>query len=283
MNDCGIAPQLSPVDIAGLQRSYGRRITGSIVSPQGNCVASHAAVGVGDGLFMWDCDEANHDQEWYRTIVNNTEHYLYIGGPNNTYYCMGGAATGTQARLMNCSSSDDNRWAFEGVSVRGFGGLCLDLPNSDTTDGNPLIMWACNPDGANQRWNLGGDGRLRFYGTNKCATIVNGRLVMGSCGTGYFTFAAQRIKAGSNCLDVIGPSDYQFTHATGAITNGTQIQAVACNSSMNQRWNLTGPIRGAVNKTRCLARESNSESNATRVVLQTCSTGSSAQTWDYYF
>src|SRR5262245_45029611 len=56
--------QLSPGDIAAVQRAYGRRIPGSLVSPGGNCVASHANAPVFENVFLWSCDEFADDQEW---------------------------------------------------------------------------------------------------------------------------------------------------------------------------------------------------------------------------
>lgn len=52
MSYCDPNAALSPGDIASIQRSYGRRLTGSLVSPQGNCAASHYAVGSGDRVFL---------------------------------------------------------------------------------------------------------------------------------------------------------------------------------------------------------------------------------------
>lgn len=63
------APWLSANDVASIQRSYGRRKTGSLVTPRAHCAAAHYAVGAGDRAFTWDCDEANRDQEWFDTTA----------------------------------------------------------------------------------------------------------------------------------------------------------------------------------------------------------------------
>src|SRR4029079_3872093 len=65
------APWLSANDIAGVQRAYGRRQVGSLVTPRGHCVAAHHALGIGDRAFVWDCDEANRDQMWIDTTLSS--------------------------------------------------------------------------------------------------------------------------------------------------------------------------------------------------------------------
>ncbi len=290
------APWLSPTDVAGIQRSYGRRITASLVTPRGNCAAAHAAVGVGDRAFVWDCDEYANDQEYsdITTYSSGDTWNLRLLGSS---YCLGAdaASAGAAVDLMTCStaSSLDN-WRFEGVYVRGFGGLCLDLTNGNTAAGTPIQVWSCGAlGGAYQRWTRTRLGQLRYGNTNMCARMNSSdRLVLAVCNgedtAQRFSFTDQRIRMAfdnASCLDVYGPSDAQFVDAgtagTGMPLNGRYVQRFTCNTAMNQRWNFTGPIRAGANANLCLDRPS--DGNGSALSLATCSGNDERQTWDYYF
>lgn len=289
MSYCDPNPTLSPNDVASIQRSYTRRLPGSLVSPQGNCVASHYAVGNNDPAFLWDCDEAFDDQEWKSRISAGDERYLYLTGANGDF-CMAPAAasSGSQVRLEPCDSDDD--WVFESDYVRGFGGLCLDLQSGNTANGTPIQMWECGAlGGANQRWSLAGSGQLKYgsLSSSKCARVVSSQLVIWDCSTagsaGVFTLSnSGQIRNGSACVDVNNVNDAQFLAGQGAPGNGNPVGTFTCNSSLNQRFNLSGPIKYGNNRSLCLARSGGSEANGTGAIVQTCN-GSAAQDWDYYF
>ena len=87
------------------------------------------------------------------------------------------------------------------------------------------------------------------------------------------------------CLDVYGPSDAQFaqngTGAQGKPANGNVIQLWSCNTSMNQRWHFSGPLRSGANANLCIARPT--DANGAALSLATCSGDDESQTWDYYF
>jgi hypothetical protein len=288
MSYCDPNATLSPNDVASIQRSYSRRINGSLVTPRGNCAASRYAVGAGDTAFLWDCDEAYDDQEWKQRVSAGDDRYLYLAGASGDLCLAPETATaGSRVQIEACHSDDD--WVFERTSVRGFGGLCLDLKGGNTANGTPIQMWECGAlDGIYQRWSLSGNGQLRYDGlaSNKCARVVNGQLVLWDCVAGQaaqtFTFANQHIQNGGLCLDVYGPSDSQYLGGLGMPANGSRVQTYACNGSMNQKWNLTGPIRYGNNRSLCLAREYGSDGNGVRLVTGTCN-GGAAQDWDYYF
>jgi hypothetical protein len=288
MSYCDPNATLSPNDVSSIQRAYGRRLQGSLVSPRGNCAASRYAVGTGDTAFLWDCDEAFDDQEWRQRVSVGDERYLHLAGPSGDLCLAPETATsGSRVQIEPCHSDDD--WVFERMYVRGFGGLCLDLKGGNLANGTPIQMWECGAlGGANQRWSLGGDGQLHYGGLDgsKCARVVNGQLVLWDCVAGWtsqlFTFANQRIQHAGLCLDVYGPSDSQYLSGQGMPANGNTVQAFTCNGSMNQKWNLSGPIRYANDRMLCLAREGGGDGNGVRLVTQSCN-ASAAQDWDYYF
>jgi hypothetical protein len=281
-------PWLSPNDIASTQRAYGRRIPGSIVSPRAHCVSSHYAGGVGEPAFLWDCDEAGDDQEFKSHWSSGDRFHLELFGPSGGR-CLGAAAatSGAQVKLVSCTSSSN--WYFRDMSLRGFGGLCLDVQNGSTASGTPIQVWTCGAlGGANQRWRRRAGGLLEFAATGKCARLQNGLLVLASCNTAdsaqVFNLSDGTIRPDANsgkCLDVQGPSDAQYTSGQGLPTAGARVQAYTCNGSMNQKWNFAGQLRYGPNQALCLDRAS--DSAGAPLTVATCSSASTTQLWDYYF
>jgi hypothetical protein len=286
------APFLSPNDIAAVGRAYGRHIQGSLVSPGGKCGAAHWANGVGDVAFIWDCDEKNHDQEFLAsTFVSDGDAWnLYLRGTGSSTatYCLGAndTASGQLLRLENCSSTID--WLFRSMNLRGFGGLCLDLENGDSTPGTRIQLYTCGAlGGQNQTWSLTRDGHLQYGTTGSCAAInADGHLTIAACANTsaqLFEFEDGRIvrTASAKCLDAQGPSDAQYTSGIGGPAVGTFVQEFACNGSMNQKWNLSGALRYGTDPGLCMTR-AGADTNGTPLTLAACD-GSASQVWDYYF
>src|SRR5262245_42113566 len=180
------APWLSPNDVAAAQRFYGRRLVHSLVTPRAKCAAARHAVGNGDPLFLWDCDEANRDQAWIETApsaASGDQWNLHIAGVGNPRaWCMvaAGATAGAAVQLGACGSGG---WRFESIALVGFGGLCLDLQGGKATPGTPIQLWTCGAlGGANQRWTRTRAGHIRYGATNMCAAIgADGRLRLAAC------------------------------------------------------------------------------------------------------
>jgi hypothetical protein len=284
------APWFSPNDIAGIQRSYGRRLTSSLVSPRAHCASAHYADGLGDPAFTWDCNEPSNDQMWVdSTNASDGDAFNLSMGSTGSNRCLGSdvAATGNPVKVSACSTRTD--WRFESMYLRGFGGLCLDLASGSLADGTPIQMWTCGAlGGANQKWTRTRAGQLRYGTTSKCAGVSsNGALQLVSCSTSdtsqLFTFEAGAIKRKSNgmCLDVQGPSDSQYTSGQGLPGVGATIQQFACNSSLNQKWMFNGGLRYGANAGLCLSR--NVDANGYGLLLVGCNGSEETQTWDYYF
>jgi Ricin-type beta-trefoil lectin domain len=286
-------PWLSTNDVAGIQRAYGRRKTGSLVTPRGNCAAAHHAIGIGDGAFVWDCDEANRDQVWTDNplTANGDAFSLYMDGvSDSTRFCLAAtsASAGAAVKLATCTTSND--WRLEDMLVRGFGGRCLDLQGGSTAIGTPIQVWTCGAfGGSNQKWTRTRAGQIRYATTNRCARIgAAGRLELGACdgndAAQLFNFSASRIQPKNDaamCLDVIGPSDAQFTAGQGLLVDGAQVQLFACSGlALNQRWTFSGGLRYDASPGLCLSR--GSDANGSGLSLSSCSGTDETQTWDYY-
>ena len=286
------APFLSPNDIAAIGRSYGRHLEGSLVSPGGKCGAAHWAAGVNDPAFVWDCDEANHDQEFLDTTGSSDGNarnlYLRGTGTGSATYCVAatGASTGQSLRLEPCTTATD--WLFQSMSLRGFGGLCLDLENGSTAAGTRIQVYACGAlGGVNQHWTLERDGHIQYGTSGSCAAIdASGHLTIAACAnvaSQLFAFGGGKISriSSGKCLDVQGPNDAQYVAGIGGPANGAIVQEATCNTSMNQKWNLNGAIRYGANSSLCMTR-AGMDKNGTPLVLSACN-GAATEEWDYYF
>jgi alpha-galactosidase len=112
-------------------------------------------------------------------------------------------------------------------------GRCLDIPNSNTTNGTQPIIWDCNG-GANQRWTVSGQ-TLQVLG--KCLdaplnATAGARAQIWDCNGGAnqrWTLNSDGTIAGQQsglCLDVNG----------NATANGTVVILWTCTGAANQRW-----------------------------------------------
>jgi hypothetical protein len=289
-------PWLSPNDVASIQRSYGLRVSHSLLSANAKCAAAHYAVGSGDPFFVWDCDEANNDQKL--VVQAGTLSYqwgLAMYGVNNNTPLYMVASTLSSGASVVLSSSASSTWAFVNTYLRGFGGLCLDLQGGVQANGTPIQVWTCGAlGGANQRWSLFVAGYGYFlleYGlTNYCAAVSGGLLTLAQCNiqdaTQYLFPHEGQIGVGSDggCLDVQGPNDAQFTSGKGQPGVGARVQDFTCNTSLNQRWHLDGPITSNESPSLCLTR-TGADVDGSGLVLAACSPGTSPQDpqeFDYY-
>jgi len=278
---------LSAGDIAAVQRAYGRRIAGSLVSPRGDCVSNHADAPNGEHTFMYDCDEANDDQEWIRDGS-----HLKLA-PNRCLESQWWTnQSGDPTLLWNCGSYPTQDWSFENVEIRGWGGLCLDLHHGNTTPWTNIQMWQCGAAGGNnQKWSITESGQIKFGGlnSNSCVTAYAGMVFIHTCDYPvYQTFdfnSNGEIKLIANeafCMDVQSLLDSSYLAGSGRPGNGMNVQMYTClDNQLNQKWNFSGQIHHEQTGL-CLDRLWGSANNNTPVQTWTCNS-SNAQTWDYYF
>ncbi len=276
---------LSPGDVAAVQRAYGRRIPGSLVSPGGNCVASHLKSKKPVPVFLWDCDEAADDQEWSFDRGKGT---LRLGASR----CLQVTKAAPAAVLGWCAEeSPGQHFTLADVRVRGWGGLCLDLHGGVQANGTPVQMWQCGAlGGANQRWTITAKGEIRYRSSSRCLTVpAQGDAFLHGCvrpAEQHFSFPTggqlRLVSTTNTCLDIRAWTDAQYLSGLGLPVNGLRLQRFTClPQQLNQRWNVTARIRHVLTG-RCLVRETSSEANGARITTQTC-TGLPAEKWDYYW
>ena len=159
-------------------------------------------------------------------------------------------------------------------------GKCLDDTGSGTADDNPVQLYSCNGDAA-QQWQVDGD-EIRDFG--KCLSDLNGgtangtRIVLYSCQPSNEAIAESQdwfqgpdgelINANAGCLD-----DPNASRA-----NGVKLQIWDCNERIQQNWTLpTGPMTSAIPRM-CADDSDASTANGTQVQIWSCN-GQRSQQW----
>jgi hypothetical protein len=230
----GTSTELSPIDIAGVQRAYERRLPGTVLSPVASlCLAAHAALPNGDRAFGWECDEALDDQEWKFDPVWNSLHIKEPGGglarcldvDTNNY---------TDVQIWNCHYGPNQQWRFRNVLLRGYGGLCLTRPNAgpgavtmETCTGADTQLWRL------EKGDFWGTMRFRAEKANLCleATGVKFSSVRAeACYRNfevYLPLAATRMTAGP--VRAVGAAGAGSLHPEGGgqdfyLTEGGQVK-----------------------------------------------------------
>jgi hypothetical protein len=284
------AVDLSPGDIAAVQRAYQRRIRGSLVSPNGRCAAT-LGNNVGEGAFLWDCDEFQNDQEWDYDFATQL---LRLSG---TGLCLAAPApAASQAvSMVACEVVPKLRWGFQNTFLRSYG-KCLDLAGGNSS-GGAVQAWDCGAlGGVNQRWTIApkpsGTPEIRFGGPLSVACLTapasgTGQLTVTTCNGSdrqKFSFANANQQISSvafptKCVDLQGELDDDYLAGYGLPTNGAPVQLFDCSAKQfNQKWNFSGEIYN-YQHVACLPRDGGG--NGDDLSIGPCN-GSEAQLFDYY-
>jgi hypothetical protein len=279
---------ITPGDIAAIQRAYGRRQPGALVTTNGRCAAVFGT-DIGNDAYLWDCDEGPAKTSFVyfplaRTLkVANTPGFL--GTANST--------SGTVVELRN-DGGDGSKWDFKNVLIRGWGGMCLDLAQANI-NGGLVSLWICGAfGGVNQKWTMSVIGEIKFGDTNGCLTAPangTGQLTVTTCSganSQKFGFGSngtdsqQQIKSlgfPGKCLDSQGWFDSDYTNGSGIPQNGQAINLVNCNNvQFNQKFNFSGRLVNGFGL--CLDRGSGA--NGSALTQRPCSSVE-GQIFDYYF
>jgi streptogrisin C len=121
--------------------------------------------------------------------------------------------------------------------VSSWNGKCIDIPNSNTTDGTPLQMWDCNGTGA-QSWTFHADGTVRALG--KCMDVAWGSTANGA--------TIQLVACNGNPAQkfvLSGAGDLVNPQANKCVdikdwngASGARLQTWECGGTANQKWFL---------------------------------------------
>ena len=122
-----------------------------------------------------------------------------------------------------------------GGPIIGLANKCIDVPNSNTTDGTRLQLWDCNNTNA-QKWSFMSDGTVRAFG--KCMDVAWGSSANGtaiqlvSCNGNP---AQQFVLSGAG--DLVNPQANKCVDVTGGNSaSGTPLQLWECNGTSAQKW-----------------------------------------------
>jgi hypothetical protein len=298
---------VSALDIAALQRVYGRRIRGSVVTPRGDCMAVNTGAN-GNRPFLWDCDEAN-GQRWLIEPANKKYRQQY-NPPLGTWYYLdnqnGATTNGNPIQTWQSATTGFQSFYHRAGRIRGWGASCLST--SAIVPSTSVSLWKCGDVragdnvGKAQYWTIDGSGRIQL-GTSgtRCLEVANANngtlATVQTCASPIsnaqrFTFVGGQIRLALNpakCLEAIGVTDAQYLAGQGGPANATSIQVFDCQTStietvevLRQRWNFSGPITYDQNTAKCIDNPNSSTANGTTFQLWDCN-GTTNQEWDSYF
>lgn len=114
--------------------------------------------------------------------------------------------------------------------------LCISDSGTVTTNGNPIQIWQCISDAAQNDWTVAPDGTLQFQG--KCAVPQNGGItdstpiVLWTCEGEATQFWTER----SDGSFVNKVSGICLTDPNGSTTNGTKLYLLHCNGAAAEGW-----------------------------------------------
>jgi hypothetical protein len=276
---CGEAHgQLSPWDIIGAQKAYGRKWAGEIVGLGGRCVNVPDSQ-VDQPLIAYDC----------------------YGGPNDTWSRLSGGATAFRTNLrsntylapdspvnpwgttVRASTSREGAWSLQSVQWRAFGEMCVAVAAAET--GQDLILRKCDPNDASELWNFDNTPHIQLAGTNLCVNAWGGSDASGTalklypCGNydnEAFTFATSVIKYHDACFNVLG----------GSPDEGARVALWACHlppsADVNDLFHLRGRVVSPASG-QCLDMAGGVSSNGVPIDIYPCVSGAPNQEWDIYF
>jgi hypothetical protein len=289
--NCVVRHDLSPWDVVGMQRVYGRKPVGSLVGTNNKC-ADIANPGGGQPsgathIQGWDCLN-NNNQSWTYEKTHRFHAAAFTYGYLDVQW--GSSNDGTPIWNWTDNPGPAQTWEMQSVQIVGMGDLCLEVPNNNWANGQTLQLNTCSPTSAAQRWSIvdsGSTGAGVFAirgrspsGTNWCVSVNNQQgATLTSClsggasqslllHNGHFSTSA------GNCLDV----------QWGNPAPGTLVWGYSCNWASNaeaQQWKIRGAVHGLSGK--CLDIDKNGGvHDGSAVQLWSC-LGTVNQTWEYYF
>jgi hypothetical protein len=285
---------LTPYDIYGVQRVYGRKPARSIVGLGGRCVNTPGFNYTnGTLLQIYDCYGQSNDT-WQRSVVSG---YQVLGQLSSPYTASVLSARsprqtwGTWAEVQSYSGINTNNvWKLDGMQWRAIGNTCVTV-RAD----NRLVIATCDPNDLRQRWDwdYGVQGRFRNVATGTCANVANASnathtpINVYPCGNPnphwnevFTTTTRGEIKWGNQCLNV----------ANYYPVPGAELQLYPCAPAgtatkdlyYNELFHLSGPITHGWYGD-ALSVYGGLSANGTPLHTWVRQPGVSNQDWDIYF
>jgi hypothetical protein len=290
---------LSPADVLGVQRVYGRKAIGSIVSFDGRCVDVPYGQNA-DWTRLWTYECADQNQMWHYWPMRGVFEWVQ---PNSQLSGRamdvewGSTAPGTPVQLYSMNGGGAQEWWMPNMEIKGLGGMCLSADGF--SNGARVRLAECNGS-AQQKFTYHQDRSLRtrdpWTGAERCLDadtttgLANGTIVQlwdcnGQPQQRWTIGAIGSIQAYDNspfCLDADTHDLNQFTGENGK----TSLQLWMCalpfsySPPLHQQFNLSGQLRGLGDN--CLDVAGAGRANGTPIISYPCHGGMN-QTWDYYF
>jgi hypothetical protein len=291
---CNGRTDLSPWDVIGVQRFYGRKFSQTVVGLENKCLEIPGGT-FGDGITPVLDDCSSYSQRWQHGTDNSLTFYGSsfggISGNSNTGECLDvprlDNTSGNVPTLYHCNGQPNQQWALQNVSIMGPGRLCLERAGGSLDNGTPAQLGTCNFAGTNQTWTFttlqqirtgdGGPG-------SKCLDLQARNTTNGTPFTLYdcnggpnqtFTIVGGgQLQVMGKCLDVLN----------GNPAAGTPAVIFDCNPddpSGGQHWNTSGPL---VSLGKCLDIPAFNAVNGVNPQIWDCNPLSTAtnQRWEYY-
>lgn len=189
MNYCGNSPAdnaiLSPGDIIGLQKAYGRKPDGSIVGYRGQCVdIQGGSTANGTPTIAFPCRGT-----WNDTFFRNpsTTFEWFQTGTNSKCLNVSGGTAPNAVISWPCTNTENERFTTTGVEWRGMGNMCVEAVSGK------LQLRACNGS-SSQKWDffntssgVATDQIRSWTGTCVSASTTTGalgqELILATCST----------------------------------------------------------------------------------------------------
>ncbi|MEZ5038691.1 MAG: ricin-type beta-trefoil lectin domain protein [Saprospiraceae bacterium] len=109
---------------------------------------------------LWDCQYSNYNQKWLiegaSTVSNpaNVRFIIPVYAPDFAVHSHTGAESGSNIQLWTKDDANTaEQWYFDGLAIkmRNNQNLCVDLSQSNTSNGNNIQLYNCNGSNA-QKW-----------------------------------------------------------------------------------------------------------------------------------
>jgi hypothetical protein len=277
------SPTLSPGDIIGVQKAYGRKYDKSLVGFRGMCAdIQGGTTASGTPVIAFPC-RGQWNDTWGRSSTSTFE--LFQTTANSKCLNVSGGTAPNPLISWSCGDFENERFTTVGVEWHGMGNMCVQAV------AGKLQVQPCNGSTA-QQWDffhpVGGlrNDQIRLSGTNSCvsSTTTTGtlgqELVLATCSASdtkqrFLNPGSGRLSLSNNtalCADVAG----------GLPTPGSKIVLWdGCTSTppYNSQFTLSGRIKSLNNCMQIVG----SANPGDAIRAQACdSSNTTTQIWDYY-